>query len=71
MSELWGVPAGRNITTVTSIVCLGRAKAVAAHGDTQPCEQGAQVLPLFGGLGRWGAVPARCQWGCLGEGEGK
>lgn len=59
----------RKITTMTSFVCLGRALAVAAHRDTQPCEQGAQAhcpSPLWG-LGRWAAVPAWCRWGCLGE----
>lgn len=58
MSELWGVYAERKIT-MTSFVCLGRALAVAAHRDS-PVSKGHRptVLHLFGGLGRWDAVPA-------------
>lgn len=71
MRELWGVPAGRNITTVTSIVCLGRAKAVAAHGDMQPCEQGAQAHGPVWGAGKVGCSASTMPVGLPGRGRGK
>lgn len=73
MSKLCGVHAERKITTVTSTVCLGRAMAVAACGDMQPCEQGAQAhcpSPVSG-AGKVGCSASMMPVGCLGEGEGK
>lgn len=72
MNKLWGVHAERK-TTATSFVCLGRAVAVAAHRDTQPCEQGAQALcpsPVWG-AGKVGCSASMMPVGLPGGRRGK